>query len=401
MSTKRATALLALTLAAVSVTGCTQGGVDVATAQVTRGDISMTVSVSGNIAAPEKRTLSFKSPGTIAEVLVEKGDEVEAGEVLGRLETEDLERNVEQAFNNLDAARIQHEIADQQLRQTIYPHYYFSYVIDVPGVWTALDNATEDVQSAREEIENGDVSMANRLLENAVEEIDKAKENTESRQWELPFQVKIAQLQREVAQTQVESARLNLDAAQSALDDAFVTAPFAGVVTTVNVKEGENLTSMDFSKPAFQIIDPENLEMTGMVDEIDIADVRPGQEAVVTLDALPGTEVAGTVTYISQAAKIEAGVVLYETTIRLQDPPDAVRDGMSATADLVLQKREEVLVVPSQAVMRGAGGQDIVYLVREGEMVSQDVETGFRSGRMVEITSGLSEGDTVSLEPPR
>ena len=400
MRTKRATALLALTLAAVSMAGCTQGGVDVATAQVTRGDISMTVSVSGNIAAPDKRTLSFAAPGTIAEVLVEKGDEVEAGEVLASLETEDLERNVEQAFNNLDAARIQHEIADQQLRQTIYPHYYFSYVIDVPGVWTALDNATEDVQSAREELEDGDVSMANRLLDNAVEEIDKAKENTESRRWELPFQVKIAELQRDVAQTQVESARINLDAAQSALDDAFVTAPFAGVVTMVNVKEGENLTSMDFSKPAFQIIDPEDLEMTGMVDEIDIADVRMGQEAVVTLDALPGMEVAGTVTYMSQAAKIEAGVVLYETTIRLEDPPDAVRDGMSATADLVLEEKKDTLLLPTQAVMRGTSGQDIVYVVRDGEMVSQEVETGFRSGRMVEVTSGLSEGDTVSLEPP-
>ncbi len=401
MSTRRATALLALTLAAVSVVGCTQGGVDVATAQVTRGDISMTVSVSGNIAAPEKRTLSFAAPGTIAEVPVEKGDRVEAGEVLGRLETDDLERNVEQALNNLDAARIQHEIADQQLRQTIYPHYYFSYVIDVPGVWTALDNATEDVHSAREELEDGDVSVANRLLDNALEEIDKAKENTESRRWELPFHVKIAELQREVAETQVKSARINLDAAQNALDDAFVTAPFTGVVTVVNVKEGENLTSMDFSKPAFQIIDPDNLEMKGMVDEIDIADVQPGQEAVVTLDALPGMEVSGTVTYISQAAKIEAGVVLYETTITLQDPPDAVRDGMSATADLVLQQRENVLVVPAQALMRGASGQDIVYLVRDGEMVSQEVETGFRSGRMVEITSGLSEGDTVSLEAPR
>jgi len=397
---RRLTAFLALSLAVASLAGCTPGGVDVATAQVTRGDIRMTVSVSGNIAAPDERTLSFATPGTVTDVPVEKGDTVQEGAVLGRLDTDDLERNVEQALNNLQAARIQYEIADQQLRQTVYPHYYFSYVIDVPGVWMALDDATEAVEAARAEIDSGNAAIADRLLSDAIEEIDEAQTSAESRRWELPAAVKIMELQREAAETQIDSARLGVEAAQSALKDAVVTAPFSGTITMVNVEEGEELTTMDFSKPAFHIIDPTRLEMTGMIDEIDIADVRIGQEAIISLDALPGTDVSGTVTYISQAATIEAGVVLYETTITLQDPPGAVKDGMSATADLVLQEHEDVLVVPAQALMRGTNGQDIVYIVQDGELVSRDVGVGFRSGRTVEITSGLSEGDTVSLEPP-
>ena len=400
MRKRRLTAFLALSLAVASLAGCTPGGVDVATAQVTRGDIRMTVSVSGNIAAPDERTLSFATPGTVTDVPVEKGDTVQEGAVLGRLDTDDLERNVEQALNNLQAARIQYEIADQQLRQTVYPHYYFSYVIDVPGVWMALDDATEAVEAARAEIDSGNAAIADRLLSDAIEEIDEAQTSAESRRWELPAAVKIMELQREAAETQIDSARLGVEAAQSALKDAVVTAPFSGTITMVNVEEGEELTTMDFSKPAFHIIDPTRLEMTGMIDEIDIADVRIGQEAIISLDALPGTDVSGTVTYISQAATIEAGVVLYETTITLQDPPGAVKDGMSATADLVLQEHEDVLVVPAQALMRGTNGQDIVYIVQDGELVSRDVGVGFRSGRTVEITSGLSEGDTVSLEPP-
>lgn len=372
-----------------------------ATAQVTRGDIRMTVSVSGNLNAPEERTLSFAAPGTVAEVLADKGDAVQAGQVLGRLDTDDLQRNVEQAMNNLEAARIQYQIADQQLRQTIYPHYYFSYVIDVPGVWMALEDADKSLEAARDEMESGDIQTASRFLDKAAEEIAEAADSAESRRWELPAAVKIAELQREVAETQIDAARLNLDAAQATLEDAVITAPFAGVVTTVNVKEGETLTSMDFSRPAFHIIDPGTLEMTGMIDEIDIADVRIGQQAIVTLDALPGMEVSGTVTYISAAATIEAGVVLYETTITLDNPPEAVRDGMSATADLILEQRQDVLVVPVQAVMRGANGQDIVYLLQNDEFISRDVQTGARSGRLVEITSGVAEGDTIALEPPR
>ena len=158
---------------------------------------------------------------------------------------------------------------------------------------------------------------------------------------------------------------------------------------------------MDFSKPAFHIIDPSTLEMTGMIDEMDIADVRTGQQAIVTLDALPGLEVSGTVTYISAAAAIEAGVVLYETTITLDNPPETVKDGMSATADLVIEQKEDVLLVPLQAIMRGANGQDIVYVVQGGELVATDIEVGVRSGRMAEILSGVSEGDTIALEPPR
>jgi len=401
VSKRRAVTLLTCTLAAALLVGCAAGGVDVATAQVTRGDIRKTVSVSGNLDTTKERTLTFAAPGTIAEVLVEKGDVVREGDILGRLDTDDLQRNVEQAMNNLEAAMAQYQIADQQLKQTIYPHYYFSYVIDVPGVWMALEDAAESLEAARNKMEAGDISTANRFLDKATEKIDEAAESAQSRRWELPAAVKIVELQREVAKTQVESARLYLDAAQSALEDAVVTAPFAGVVTMVNVKEGETLTTMDFSKPAFHIIDPSTLEMTGMIDEMDIADVRTGQQAIVTLDALPGLEVSGTVTYISAAAAIEAGVVLYETTITLDNPPETVKDGMSATADLVIEQKEDVLLVPLQAIMRGANGQDIVYVVQGGELVATDIEVGVRSGRMAEILSGVSEGDTIALEPPR
>jgi len=384
------------------VAGCAGGNGDkLPTTKVSRGTVRATVSVSGNLNAPDDQFVAFATPGTVIDVRVEKGDTVSAGDILATLDTEDFERNVALARISLQQAQTQYDIADQQLRNTIFPHYYNSYVVDVPGTWMALDEATESVHEARALIEAGDIDEANLLLDDVLSEIAEAQESAESRKWEFPIAIKVMELQREAASSAVDAARLNLEAAMDALDDASVEAPIGGVITAVMVKEGDTLTNMDFSSPAFHIIDPSNLEMTGLIDEMDIAEISKGQKAIVTLDALPATEVIGSVTYISEAAMIEAGVVMYETTVTLQNPGSEVKDGMSATADIVMDEKQDVLVIPTTAIMRGEAGDDIVYLVdAEGEAMAQPITTGMRSGRMVEIVSGLSEGDMIALEPP-
>jgi HlyD family secretion protein len=404
MNKSKAIVVLATVVAIVSlVAGCAGGDGDtLPTAEVSRGTVRATVSVSGNLNAPDDQYAAFKMPGTVVDVRVEKGDTVRAGDVLAKLDTKDFERNVSLARTSIKQAQLQYDIADEQLRNTIYPHYYSSYVVDVPGTWMALDKATENVQEARALMDAGDTAEANLLLDDVLSDIADAQSSTEARKWDLPFAVKVMELQREAASVAVDAAKLNLESALEALDDASLTAPISGVVTAVLVKEGDTLTSMNYSNPAFHIIDSSNLEMTGLIDEMDIAEISTGQKAIVTLDALPGTEVAGSVTYISDAAMIEAGVVMYETTVTLQNAGSSVKDGMSATADIVMDEKENVLVIPTTAVMRGESGEDIVYLVNaEGETVAQPITTGMRSGRIVEILSGLSEGDVIALEPPK
>jgi len=400
---KRMAVLIALTLTASTAAGCTGGGGnETPTARVTSGDIMTTVAVSGNLEATNDRFLSFAMPGTVDVVLVEKGDVVRTGDVLAQLETTALRRNVEMAAAGVQQAQIQYDIADNQLRQTIYPHYYGSYVIDVPSTWTALDNAADRVEAARARIEAGDAAQAQVLLDDILDEIDTAKRSSKARLWEFPLPVRIMELQREAAGVALDVARLNLDAATEALDDATITAPFDGVITAVEINEGDDLTAMGYSSPAFHIIDPTHLEMTGLIDEMDIADITSGQKAIITLDALPGVEVAGTVTYISEAATIQAGVVMYETTITLQNPGDAVRDGMSATADIVLEERSNALLLPTAAVMKDDAGRNIVYVVgADGKPAARNVTTGLKSGSNIEIVSGVIEGDVVALQAPK
>ena len=398
---RSAAAFLALSTVVAVLAGCTGGEAATPTAHVTRADITSSISVSGNLESPDNRSIAFAAPGTVEEVLVEKGDAVNRGDVLARLDAKDLQRNVDFARIQLDQARAQFNIADQQLRATIYPNYYGSYVVDVPGVWTALDNATDRVAQVRALIAKGDVTEANAVLSRLLEDLDRAKESSQARDWDMPVQVKAMEYQRETAGLAVTAAELSLQAARDMLDDATVTAPTSGVVTAVNIKEGDILGAATFGAPAFRIIDPRNLQMTGLIDEMDVTDIGLGQEVVITLDALPGVEVAGVVTFISDAAFIQAGVVLYSTTIGLKNPDPRVKDGMSATANIIVEKRPSVLVLPTTAVFSDAG-RSIVYVVgSDGKSTAREVTTGIRSGRLVQVLSGVQEGDTVALQPPK
>ena len=95
------------------------------------------------------------------------------------------------------------------------------------------------------------------------------------------------------------------------------------------------------------------MELVVDVDEIDIPRVKLDQEAVITLDALPDTEFQGTVTAIYPVPKEEGGVVLYEVRLSLDIPEDSgIKVGMSASADVMIEKRSDVLLVPSRAVRR-------------------------------------------------
>ena len=398
---RSAAVFLALSLVMAMLAGCSGDKAATPTARVTRADITASISVSGNLEAPNNRSVAFDMPGTVEAVLVEKGDMVSRGDVLARLDAKDLQRNVEFARIQLDQARAQYNIADQQLRATIYPNYYGSYVVDVPGVWSALDNATDRVAQVRALIAKGDITEANAVLSRLLDDIDSAKESSQARAWDMPVQIKAMEYQREAAALAVTAAELSLQASKDMLDDATITAPTSGIITSVNIKEGDVLTGATFAAPAFRVVDPTNLEMTGLIDEMDVADIALGQDVIITLDALPGVEVQGVVKFISDAALIQAGVVLYPTTVSLKAPDPRVKDGMSATADIIVEKRPNVLVLPTTAVFRGAAG-NIVYLIgSDGKSTVREVTTGLRSGRLIEITSGLQEGDVVALQAPK
>jgi HlyD family secretion protein len=132
-----------------------------------------------------------------------------------------------------------------------------------------------------------------------------------------------------------------------------------------------------------------------MVDEADIASVRPGLDAAITADALPGQTFAARVQAVSPDSQVVSNVVQYEVILRLTGPTAGLRLGMTVDAELILLKRDGVLLVPREAV-RGDGSK-MVLVVQNGELTPVQVQVGGSDGRNLEITSGLTEGQTVYL----
>jgi RND family efflux transporter MFP subunit len=356
-------------LVSVFFTGCGSLENEVQeTAEAMRGDLVISVDVSGNLEMPRKVDLSFGTSGMVKAIMVEEGDRVVEGENLTKLDAPSLEASVAMAELNLE--------------QTIYPYYSYTHARDVPGIWLALDEAKDDLEEAQELLDEGKIDEAQLLLEQVEQSLDKAKEKSKSRVWSLPLSVKMTELQ--------------LDQAQAELDKTIITAPFDGIVAAVYIREGQQLSAMTYANPAISLIDPSEIKMNGVIDEIDVPRVKLGQEAIVILDALPDKEVKGRITFISPESTTEVGVVFYKTTITLENPDEELKDGMSATAEIIIEQHDDVLLIPNRAI-QGSWENPFVEVVTDEQIEKRQISIGLSDGIYAEVLSGLEEGEEVIL----
>jgi RND family efflux transporter MFP subunit len=202
----------------------------------------------------------------------------------------------------------------------------------------------------------------------------------------------------ELSEAQVANAAIALADAREKLEKAAITAPFDGLVAGVSSKVGDKVV---VGTVVIQLIDPGEFEVEAIVDELDVYQVRPGQAVHISLDAIPGDTLSGTVKAMSPAAQRETGVISYQVIVSLQPSADiALRDGLTASTEIVVDRLRDVLLVPSRAVSR-SGGDRVVQVVVDGKLQERVVETGTSSEGQTEILSGLSEGEKVLVEVSR
>jgi macrolide-specific efflux system membrane fusion protein len=316
------------------------------TVNVTRGDIVKTVLVDGNLEMPNKAYLSFGVTGTVTEVLVAEGDNVTEGQVLARLDAPSLESSVEMAELQIKVAKEQVNAAEAQ--------YEIALI-------------------------NWKAAAANTTLKKVYEE----QVNFAEANWEA------AKLSLKITELSLESAELNLEKAE-------IVAPFDGTVADISITEGKEISATSLATPAISLVDTGEIRMRGFVDEIDIATIKVGQSANITLDALPDEEVDGEVAFISPIGTALVGVVSYDTTITLKNPTAELRDGMTATAEVIIERRDNVLFIPNRA-LRGTWENPYVLVFVDGQQEEREVTLGLTDGINTEILSGLEEGEQVVL----
>ncbi|MFT4030250.1 MAG: efflux RND transporter periplasmic adaptor subunit [Protaetiibacter sp.] len=198
----------------------------------------------------------------------------------------------------------------------------------------------------------------------------------------------------------VSVAEADVASAQSALDGATLVAPVAGTVTAVNVEVGDTVgssgggSSSSTSTAAFTIVGTDSWEVSATVGESDVALIAAGNAVHVTTD--DGAALEGTVTEVGMLPSTESGAAEYPVTITVTGTADGLFDGVAVDLEIVYESRENVLTVPSAAVTTADDGTSTVTLVgSDGTHTETTVEVGETVGDLIEIVSGLSEGDEV------
>ncbi|GAG31393.1 unnamed protein product, partial [marine sediment metagenome] len=184
------------------------------------------------------------------------------------------------------------------------------------------------------------------------------------------------------AQLGMEKYQIALDEANNDLDDAVIFAPFDGVVASVDVEEGDVVPPPTLTlTTVIHLIDLTTMELTAEVDEVDIAVVKPGQGAIIEVDALPALRLDAEVVSISLLPKVEEGVVLYEVGIGFDVPEeDELKVGMSATADIIIYGGSGILLVPNRAIEQDSEGNPVVKVMVNEEIEERPVVTGISDG---------------------
>jgi len=455
-------------------------------AVVERGTVLAAVSASGSVEPQARVGLAFEVPGRVAEVSVEMGDMVEAGDVLARLESEQLALQVHQAQAALASA----EARLAQLRAGARPEEVAAAEANLCAVQAQvsaaaanrdqLEAGASDAQIAAVEAELasamtqqktaedmhkmtmkcftyygmeicpalGDLETQARYGLNAADKalaaaqagLDEVLAGADENQiraaranvWAAAAQRDAAQARLDLAlagatdaqiaavEAQVAQVRAALDIAELTLERAALYAPFDGVVAAVNVSVGQMVGS---GLPAITLVDNSRFHVDVEVDEIDVAQLVEGQPVEVTLDALPDVVLSGTVERIAPAAMgaaltdagmaasmgaggsapmdtgvIAPGVVSYDVTIVLDSTDAPVRAGMSANATVTVEEVTDALLIPTWLVrIDRHTGQTYVQRRVGGQTERVDIQLGVRGNGVVQVLSGLEEGDEVVL----
>lgn len=194
-------------------------------------------------------------------------------------------------------------------------------------------------------------------------------------------------------------AQQELESKERSLDKLTIRAPISGVVSKREVAVGDTVGGgQGAGEVLATILDTSALRLSIPVDELDVPKIRVGQAASVTVSALPGRTFPARVEKIAAEARVQNGVSTFDVTLSVAGDP-AIRPGMTGTATLVVARRENVLAVPAEAVIR-RGDQTLVQVLQDGRPVERPVRLGLRSDRWAEVLEGVQEGDAVVVATP-
>ena len=365
-----------------------------------RGDLSALVGATGTVQAIQSATLTWQTSGIVEVVNAHLGDSVNSDEVLANLSQSSLSQNI--ILAEADLVTAQQNLEDLLNSDTDRANA----VIVLREAQDAYDDAVEYRQSLEGKIDIQYIVWVKgkpeaRYRRGYADETEKAKadEDLALKKGHLEDAQRAYDRLKDGPNVQdIAAAEAKVAAAQANLNQAMITAPFAGVVTDASVLAGDQVTTGEI---AFQVDDISHLLINVEVSEVDINSVLVGQEVTVNFDAIQGKEYHGEVTSVAGSGVENAGSVNFKVTVELTDADEFVKPGMTASVLIQTRNVEDALLVPNRAV-RVVDAKRVVYVLNEdGSLGTVEVRLGATSDTYSEVVGGdLQEGDKVVLNPP-
>jgi HlyD family secretion protein len=187
--------------------------------------------------------------------------------------------------------------------------------------------------------------------------------------------------------------------------EGVIRSPIDGFVLETRVESGDPVVPLSAFQEGTVLITMaamSNLIFRGTVDEIDVGKLREGMPADVKVGALPDAAVSGEVYAISLKARTEDNATVFPIEVTLTEVGEAVlRAGYSANVDIIIDRRDDVLVIPERLIRFEEGVSEVTVLLPGGETEDRVIETGLSDALTIEVLAGLEEGDLVIEPPPR
>ncbi|HPI92419.1 MAG TPA: efflux RND transporter periplasmic adaptor subunit [Deltaproteobacteria bacterium] len=365
------------------------------TQDASRGDLTVTVSATGNLEPINQVDVGSELSGIVRAVEADYNDHVKKGQILARLDTDKLDAQVQQSRANLRAAQ--------------------SKVLQAQATLAESRSALERLNKVKE-LSGGKVPSKN--------DLDTAEATYERAQADLAS-----------AEAEVKVAEAALKADETDLSKAVVRSPINGIVLTRSVEPGQTVAASLQAPVLFTLAeDLKQMELQVDVDEADVGSAKEGQQASFTVDAYPDRTFKAKVIQVRYGAKTTDNVVTYTAVLLVNNADLLLRPGMTATADIVVKKVADALMVPNAALRfsppqteadtneSSSGGSVLmklfphprrdnqnrrqngadkhnqkVWTLKDGKPVAIPITTGSTNGAMTEVVKGDVAPGTVLI----
>jgi len=342
--------------------------------KIEKGDVARSVVATGKVQPLTKVDVKSKASGIVKKLYVHYGDQVNTGDLLAELDKEQLVAGVAESRANLLAAEAAYERNKVEAEGP-----------DLPFLKSALDRAR---QLARDGL----------ISPSVQDDAEKAYEMGRNRQT-------AARSNAAVSKAEVEKARAMLDRVLTDLKNATIVSPMDGLVLSRDVEVGDAVSSILVMGSQATLVmtlgDVSDVYVLGKVDEADIGKVFLGQPARIVVESFKDKKFGGLVTKISPLGKEKDNVTTFEVRVSIKNPTGELKVNMSANAEIILEEKKGVLVVPESAILYDKERKATVEVpdpkAPEGRR-KVAVQTGISNGVKTELKGGLEDGDAIVLQ---